>query len=72
MKKILTIDGGSTRGIMPAIILSAIEEHTGIPIRNKDDKVIQQMRALAISRFRSEKKKILDFLDVATNNKKAF
>ncbi len=37
MKKILTIDGGGTRGIIPATILSAIEEHTGIPIREQFD-----------------------------------
>ena len=31
MKKILSIDGGGIRGIIPAMVLAALEERTGVP-----------------------------------------
>ena len=37
MKKILSIDGGGIRGIIPARVLAAIEERTGIPTAENFD-----------------------------------
>ena len=37
MKKILSIDGGGIRGIIPAMVLAAIEEETGVPTADNFD-----------------------------------
>ena len=40
MKKILSIDGGGVRGIIPAMVLAEIEEQTGKPIAELFDLVV--------------------------------
>ena len=37
MKKILSIDGGGIRGIIPAMVLAAIKEETGVPTAKNFD-----------------------------------
>jgi uncharacterized protein len=37
MRRILTIDGGGVRGIIPAVLLTALEERTGRPTRETFD-----------------------------------
>ena len=37
MRRILSIDGGGIRGIIPAVVLAALERQTGRPVRESFD-----------------------------------
>ena len=39
--KVLSIDGGGIRGIIPAMVLAEIEEHTGRPIAETFDLIAE-------------------------------